>query len=413
MKAEIITIGDEILIGQIIDTNSQWIGQELNKIGVSVYQITSIQDDKQHILNAFKEAQERVDIVIITGGLGQTKDDITKKTIAEFFNDTEIIVYQEVIEHIKGLFKKMNHPFREIQKTQANLPSKATLLKNRYGTAPGMWFYENETVFVSLPGVPYEMKGLITFEVLPRIQQQFKLPFIIHKTIMTYGQGESTIAERIEDFENNLPPVVKLAYLPSFGRVRLRLSGKGENKAVLEALLDAAVAEIYELIPEIITGLDDDASLEKRVGALLKAKNKTICTAESLTGGKIAATLVSIAGASSYYKGSFVPYNAATKISMLNVSAETIEKHSVVSKEVALEMARGAKEKLQTNYAIAVTGNAGPTTDKNDKSLGTIFIALVSDSKEVVEEFNFGQPREKVINRTVSKSLEILQREIL
>ena len=413
MKAEIITIGDEILIGQIIDTNSQWIGQELNKIGVSVYQITSIQDDKQHILNAFKEAQERVDIVIITGGLGPTKDDITKKTIAEFFNDTEIIVYQEVIEHIKGLFKKMNHPFREIQRTQANLPSKATLLKNSFGTAPGMWFYENNTVFVSLPGVPYEMKGLITSEVLPRIQQQFKLPFIIHKTIMTYGQGESTIAERIEDFENNLPPVLKLAYLPSFGRVRLRLSGKGEDKAVLEALLDAAVAEVYQLIPEIITGLDDDTSLEKRVGALLKAKNKTICTAESLTGGKIAATLVSIAGASAYYKGSFVTYNAGTKISMLNVSAKTIEKHSVVSKEVALEMARGAKEKLQTNYAIAVTGNAGPTTDKNDKSLGTIFIALVSDSKEVVEEFNFGQPREKVINRTVSKSLEILQREIL
>ena len=413
MKAEIITIGDEILIGQIVDTNSQWIGQELNKIGVSVYQITSIQDDRKHILNAFKEAQERVDIVIITGGLGPTKDDITKKTIAEFFNDTEIIVYQEVIDHIKGLFKKMDLPFREIQKTQANLPSKATLLNNSFGTAPGMWFYENKTVFVSLPGVPYEMKGLITSEVLPRIQQQFKLPFIIHKTIMTYGQGESTIAERIEDFENNLPPLVKLAYLPSFGSVRLRLSGKGEDKAVLEELLDAAVAEIYQLIPEIITGLDDDASLEKRVGALLKAKNKTICTAESLTGGKIASKLVSIAGASVYYKGSFVAYNAATKISMLNVSAKTIEKHSVVSKEVALEMARGAKQKLQTNYAIAVTGNAGPTTDKNDKSLGTIFIALVSDSKEVVEEFNFGQPREKVINRTVSKSLEILQREIL
>ena len=413
MKAEIITIGDEILIGQIRDTNSQWIGQELNKIGVSVYQITSIQDDKQHILNAFKEAQERVDIVIITGGLGPTKDDITKKTIAEFFNNTEVIVHQEVIDHIKILFKKMNLPFREIQKTQAHLPSKATLLKNSFGTAPGMWFYENKTVFVSLPGVPYEMKGLITSEVLPRIQQQFKLPFIIHKTIMTYGQGESTIAERIEDFENNLPPLVKLAYLPSFGSVRLRLSGKGEDKAVLEELLDAAVAEVYQLIPEIITGLDDDASLEKRVGALLKAKNETICTAESLTGGKIAAKLVSIAGASLYYKGSFVAYNAATKISMLNVSAKTIEKYSVVSKEVALEMARGAKEKLQTNYAIAVTGNAGPTPDKSDKSLGTVFIALVSDFKEVVEEFNFGQPREKVINRTVSKSLEILQREIL
>ena len=413
MKAEIITIGDEILIGQIIDTNSQWIGQELNKIGVSVYQISSIQDDEQHILNAFKEAQERVDIVIITGGLGPTKDDITKKTIAKFFQDTEVVIYQEVIDHIKGLFDKMKHPFREIQKTHAHLPSKATLLKNVFGTAPGMWFYENDTVFVSLPGVPYEMKGLMTTEVLPRIQQQFKLPFIIHKTIMTYGQGESTIAERIEDFENNLPMGIKLAYLPSYGRVRLRLSGIGEDKLALENMLNAAVEEVYQLIPEIITGLDDDASLEKRVGELLKAKNETICTAESLTGGKIAATLVSIAGSSAYYKGSIVAYSAATKIKLLNVSAKTIEKHSVVSKEVALEMARGAKEQLQTNYALAVTGNAGPTTDKNDKSLGTIFIALVSDSKEVVEEFNFGQPRQKVINRTVSKSLEILQREIL
>jgi len=218
MQAEIITIGDEILIGQIVDTNSQWIGQQLNKIGVSVYQITSIQDDKQHILNAFKEAQERVDIVIITGGLGPTKDDITKKTIAEFFNDDEIIEYPEVVAHIKGLFKKINHPFKEIQRTQAQLPSKATYLQNNFGTAPGMWFYENETVFVSLPGVPYEMKGLITNQVLPRIQQQFKLPFIIHKTIMTYGQGESTIAERIEDFENNLASHIKLAYLPSFGK---------------------------------------------------------------------------------------------------------------------------------------------------------------------------------------------------
>jgi nicotinamide-nucleotide amidase len=413
MKAEIITIGDEILIGQIVDTNSQWIGQELNKIGVSIYQITSIQDDKQHILNAFKEAQERVDIVIITGGLGPTKDDITKKTIAEFFNDTAVTEYQEVLYHIKRLFKKMDLPFREIQKTQAQLPSKATLLMNNFGTAPGMWFFENETVFVSLPGVPYEMKGLMTHEVLPRIQQQFKLPFIIHKTIMTYGQGESTIAERIEDFENNLPSAIKLAYLPSFGRVRLRLSGKGENKVRLEGLLDKAVAEVYQLIPEIITGLDDDASLEKRVGELLKRKHETICTAESITGGKIAATLVSIAGSSAYYKGSFVAYTAATKISLLNVDAKTIEKYSLVSKEVALEMARGAKEKLQTNYAVAVTGNAGPTTDENDKSLGTVFIALVSDCKEVVEEFNFGQPREKVINRTVSKSLEILRREIL
>ncbi len=413
MKAEIITIGDEILIGQIVDTNSQWIGTELNKIGVSVYQISSIQDDKQHILNALKEAQERVDIVILTGGLGPTKDDITKKTIAEFFHDDEIVEYPEVLEHIKGLFRKINHPFKEVQRFQAQLPSKATLLMNNFGTAPGMWFYENNTVFVSLPGVPYEMKGLITNQVLPRIQQQFKLPFIIHKTIMTYGQGESTIAERIEDFENNLPIYIKLAYLPSFGKVRLRLSAKGENKEILEKELNEKVAAIYQLIPEIISGLDDDRSLEKRVGELLKKNNKTIGTAESITGGKIAATMVSIEGSSAYYKGSFVTYSAETKINLLGVLPETIQKYSVVSKEVALEMAKGAKERLQTNYAIAVTGNAGPTTDHNDKSVGLVYVAFVSDEKEFVEEFNFGQPREKVINRTVSKSLEILYRELI
>jgi len=413
MNAEIITIGDEILIGQIVDTNSQWIGQQLNKIGVSVYQISSIQDDKQHILNALKEAQERVDIVIITGGLGPTKDDITKKTIAEFFNNDEIIEYPEVVAHIKGLFKRIKFPFKEVQRAQAQLPSKATLLMNNFGTAPGMWFYENKTVFVSLPGVPYEMKGLVTSEVLPRIQQQFKLPFILHKTIMTYGQGESMIAERIEDFEDNLPTYIKLAYLPSFGKVRLRLSAKGENKEIIEKVLDEKVDELYQLIPEIITGIDDDSSLEKRVGVLLKKSNKTISTAESITGGKIASTLVSVAGSSAYYKGSFVTYSAETKINLLGVSLETIKKHTVASKEVALEMARGVKEKLDTNYAIAVTGNAGPTTDHNDKSVGIVYIAFVSDDKEIVQEFDFGQPREKVINRTVSKSLEILQKEIL
>jgi nicotinamide-nucleotide amidase len=412
MKAEIITIGDEILIGQIVDTNSQFISQELNKIGVSVYQITSIQDDQQHILNALKEAQERVDIVIITGGLGPTKDDITKKTIAQFFNDTEFIEYPEVIEHIQKLFAKINHPFKEIQRYQAQLPSKATLLMNHFGTAPGMWFFEKNTVFISLPGVPYEMKGLMTTEVLPRIQKQFKLSFILHKTIMTYGQGESTIAEIIEDFENNLPSHIKLAYLPSFGKVRLRLSAKGENKEQLENELTTKIEEIYQLIPDIITGLDDESSLEKTIGDLLIKNGKTICTAESLTGGKIAATLVSIAGSSAYYKGSFVTYSAETKINLLGVLPETIQKNTVVSKEVALEMATNAKEKFKTNYAIAVTGNAGPTTDHNDKSVGLVFIALVSDEKVIVEEFNFGEPREKVINRTVSKSLEILRKEL-
>ena len=412
MKAEIITIGDEILIGQIVDTNSQWIGTELNKIGVSVYQISSIQDDKQHILNALKEAQERVDIVIITGGLGPTKDDITKHTIAEYFNDT-LALNEEVVQHIKDLFAKYNIPFSESNRLQGMVPTKATYLKNEYGTAPGMWFFENNTVFVSLPGVPSEMKGLMENEVLPKIRKEFQLPFIIHKTLITYGQGESVVAERIEDFENNLPNFIKLAYLPDFGSVRLRLSAKGNHKKILEDTLQEKIDELYQLIPDIISGFDDGGKIEDRIGILLKEKGKTVSTAESLTGGKIAATLVSVAGSSTYYKGSIISYAAETKINLLGVSSKTIKKHSVVSKEVAVEMAKGAKEKLKTNYAIAVTGNAGPSTDNTDKSVGVVFIAIATDSAVFVEEFNFGKPRGRVIDKTVNKSLQLLLKEIL
>jgi nicotinamide-nucleotide amidase len=412
MKAEIITIGDEILIGQIVDTNSQWIGTELNKIGVSVYQISSIQDDKQHILNALKEAQERVDIVIITGGLGPTKDDITKHTIAEYFNDT-LALNEEVVDHIKDLFAKYNIPFSESNRLQGMVPTKATYLKNEYGTAPGMWFFENNTVFVSLPGVPSEMKGLMENEVIPKIRKEFQLPFIIHKTLITYGQGESVVAERIEDFENNLPNFIKLAYLPDFGSVRLRLSAKGNHKKILEDTLQEKIDELYQLIPDIISGFDDGGKIEDRIGILLKEKGKTVSTAESLTGGKIAATLVSVAGSSTYYKGSIISYAAETKINLLGVSAKTIKKHSVVSKEVAVEMAKGAKEKLKTNYAIAVTGNAGPSTDNTDKSVGVVFIAIATDSAVFAEEFNFGKPRGRVIDKTVNKSLQLLLKEIL
>ncbi|MDO6812015.1 competence/damage-inducible protein A [Tenacibaculum soleae] len=413
MKAEIITIGDEILIGQIVDTNSQWIGQELNKIGVSVYQITSIQDERQHILNALKEAETRADIVILTGGLGPTKDDITKKTIAEYFNDDKVVEYPEVIEHIKGLFKKIKHPFNEVQRYQAELPSKATLLMNHFGTAPGMWFYENNTIFVSLPGVPYEMKGLISNTVLPKIQKKFKLPFILHKTIMTVGVGETIIAERIEEWENNLPTHIKIAYLPSFGKVRLRVSAKGNNKECLEKEVADKISLLHALISDVIVGYDDEASIEKSVTTLLKNNNKTLSVAESLTGGKIAAQLVSVPGASSYFKGGFITYTAELKMQLLGVKKEVIEKYTVVSKQVAKEMAVGCLEKLKTDYAIAVTGNAGPTTDHNDKSIGLVYIAIASQSNVEVHEFNFGQPREKVINRTVTKAFELLNASLL
>jgi nicotinamide-nucleotide amidase len=413
MNAEIITIGDEILIGQITDTNSQWMATELNKIGVSVYQITSIQDDREHILKALSEAEGRADIILITGGLGPTKDDITKKTIAEYFQDEEMVDYPEVTEHIKRLFKTYKIPYRDVQRLQALLPSKATLLMNHFGTAPGMWFYENDTVFVSMPGVPYEMKGLMTKHVMPRIRKQFHLPYIIHRTIMTYGQGESTIAERIEDWEENLPKFIKLAYLPSFGRVRLRLSAKGQNKQILEDALKVKIAELYDIIGDIITGLDHNGSIERYVGGLLKKFNATVSTAESLTGGKIASTIVSVPGASTYFKGSLVVYSEEMKKELLGVSAATIDTYTVVSAEVAKEMAEKARQKTNTDYAIAVTGNAGPTTDKTDTSVGVVYIAIASVSGVECQEFNFDQPREKVINRTVNKSLQLLQEEIL
>ena len=412
MNAEVITIGDEILIGQTTDTNSQWIGEQLNKIGVSVYQITTIQDDKQHILNALKEAENRVDIVIITGGLGPTKDDITKKTIAQYFDDQNMIEYPEVTENIQRMFKKYNIPYNKVQQFQAQLPSKAIMLMNRFGTAPGMWFYENNTVFVSMPGVPYEMKGLMKYEVIPRIQKQFKLPFIIHKTILTYGQGESIIAERIEDWQENLPSFIKLAYLPSFGRVRLRLTAKGSNKEILEQSLEKELKTLCVILSDIITGTETGVSIEKHIGHLLKKNKKTLCTAESVTGGKIAATIVSVAGSSSYFKGSFVAYSPEIKQKLLEISSSLIQQHSVVSSEVVSQMALSAKEKMKTDYAIAVTGNAGPTKDKTDASVGAIFIAIASKQGIRVEEFNFGQPREKVINKTVNKSLELLAQEI-
>ena len=413
MNAEIITIGDEILIGQIVDTNSQWIGKELNKIGVSVYQISSIQDEEQHILNAFYEAQTRADIVIVTGGLGPTKDDITKKTIAKFFNDQEVVEYPEVIDHIRRMFKKYNIPYTKVQQFQAQLPSKARLLMNQMGTAPGMWFYENNTVFVSMPGIPYEMKGLMKHEVIPRIQEQFKLPFIIHKTVMTYGQGESIIAERIESWANKLPNFIKLAYLPSFGRVRLRLSAKGPEKQVLEDRLDSVLQELYVLLSDIITGHESGVSIEEHIGNLLKDSGKTLCTAESVTGGKIASTLVSVAGSSLYFNGGIVAYSSKMKQDLLGIPDHTIKKYSVVNAEVVEAMAISARKKTNSDYAIAVSGNAGPSSDNTSTAVGVVFIAIASAKGVQVKEFNFGHPREKVINRTVNKSLQMLQQEIL
>ena len=412
MQAEIITIGDEILIGQILDSNSKWIATELNKIGVSVYQITSIQDDKVHILEALKNAQSKVDIVILTGGLGPTKDDITKLTLAEYFNDV-LILNSEIVEHIKVMFAKVNYPFTEVNKNQALVPSKCTPLFNTVGTAPGMWFETNNKVVISLPGVPFEMKTLMSLSVLPKIQETFKLPFILHKTILTYGMGESMVAARIEDWENNLPNFVKLAYLPSYGNVRLRLSAKGNTKKELEIAVNIEVDKLTSIIGDIIIGFDEDETIEVSIGQLLKEKKQTISITESCTGGSICKRITAIPGASNYFMGGIIAYNAAIKVNELGVKKYLIDEFSVVSSEVAEAMALGIQQKYQTTFAIATTGNAGPTTDITDTTVGTVFIAIATPSDVYSEEFFFGKPREKVIERATNKALEMIRKEIL
>ncbi len=412
MQAEIITIGDEILIGQILDSNSKWIAEELNKIGVSVYQITSIQDDKQHILKAVAAAEENADIILLTGGLGPTKDDITKHTLVKYFDD-RLVMHNDVAKHIKQLFAKINYSYTDLDIEQAMLPKKASILKNYLGTASGMWFEKHKKVFISLPGVPNEMKGLIKNSVLSKLQESFHLPFIVHRTVQTIGMGESKVAQRIENWENDLPSIIKLAYLPSYGRLRLRLTAKGSDKIELEEAVQEAIDKLYHIIGDIIVGSGNSGSLEASIQELLVGNDQTLSIAESCTGGSVAKMITSVAGASQYFCGSAVMYSAKAKKEILKVASKTIEKYSVVSKEVAEEMALQSKKIFATDYAIATTGNAGPTTDKTDKSVGVVFIAIATPNYVLVKEFNFGQPREKVIERTSVKSLEMLRKEIL
>ncbi|NVN19572.1 competence/damage-inducible protein A [Muricauda sp. HICW] len=414
MQAEIITIGDEILIGQIVDTNSAFISKELNRIGVSVYQITSIQDDKHHILRSLKEAGERSSVVIITGGLGPTKDDVTKHTLCEFFDD-ELIQDDSVLHHIEELFKKyITTPISDLNREQAMVPSKATVLHNEFGTAPGIWMKKGETAFISLPGVPYEMKNLMTSAVLPKIIEEYKRPHIVHKTILTYGMGESAIAEKLEDWENNLPPFIKFAYLPNIGSVRLRLSAKGEDKDALLAGIEEQVKKLYPIIGEIIYGEEEeDGRVEKQIGTLLTDKKMTLSTAESFTGGSIAERITSVPGASAYFKGSMVCYATEAKINVLGVPRELIDEHSVVSEEVAIAMANGVKNKLGTDFSIATTGNAGPTKGDSDAEVGTVYIGIGTPKGTFAHKFVMGKHRDRVVKKSVNKAFELLYKEIL
>ena len=413
MKATIVTIGDEILIGQIVDTNSGYIAKALDKIGVQTTEMLSISDDKNHILSTFKSLQNKVDLVIITGGLGPTKDDITKHTFCEYFDDVlvrNLEIEKFVIDLIETVMKR---PASQMNKDQALLPSKAQVLYNKVGTAPGMWMKKENTVYISLPGVPYEMKYLVDNEIIPKVVKEYQRPYIIHKTILTYGQGESLVAERIEEWENNLPEFIKLAYLPNPGRVRLRLTARGTNQETLEKAIQENVESLTKIISDIIVGFDEDETIEVVIGRLLKQKNYTISTAESISGGRIAEKITSISGASNYFRGSVVSYATDTKVSVLNVPQQAINEHGVVSKEVAEAMAIGIQKVMKTDFAIATTGNAGPTKEDGKAEVGIVCIAIATPNGIFSEEFNFGQPREKVIDRTVNKAFEILQKELL
>ncbi len=412
MKAEIITIGDEILIGQIIDTNSAFIAQELNKIGVSVYQITSVQDDKTHILEAFQAAEKNVDIVVITGGLGPTKDDITKTTLAQYFEDT--LVYDEaVLENIKYLWKSfVKQPLLQVNIDQSLVLSKAIALMNKSGSAPGMWLEKNNTVFISLPGVPYEMKGLMNDEVLPRISQKFKRPFILHKTLLTYGLGESIIAERIKEWESTLPESIKLAYLPNLGRVRLRLSSKGFDKEAIIDGVNAQVAALIPLISDVFVGFEEQSSIEQIIGNQLTKLGRTLSIAESCTGGKIAENITAHSGASNYFKGGLVAYAMDSKIDILKVNPELIKAHSVVSNQVAEAMAENVRQLFASDYGLATTGNAGPTKGDSEAEIGTVCIAIATPSGVFSQQFNFGKQRLRVVQKAVTMAFTLFQKEI-
>ncbi len=412
MRAEIITIGDEILIGQIVDTNSAYLASELNKIGVSVYQITSVQDDRTHILEALSAAESRVELVLITGGLGPTKDDITKRTLCEYLGDT-LVEDPGVLAHVEYLFRThLKRPVTELNRQQALVPSRATVLPNQHGTAPGMWLQGKRAVLVSLPGVPYEMKELFREQVAPRITTAFRRPVLLHQTLITYGMGESTIAERLESWEDALPPHMKLAYLPNLGKVRLRLSARGEDPNELRAELAARISSLKDLISDILYGEEDGAPLEVSLCDRFVAKKATLATAESFTGGAIASLLCSVPGASAYFTGSVVSYATGVKTRVLGVPQALVDTHTVVSAEVARAMAEGVRKLMQTDYALATTGNAGPTKGESDAPVGTVYLAVAGPEGTEVHPFSMGGHRERVVQKSVNKALEILWREI-
>lgn len=410
MKAEIITIGDELLIGQTVDTNSAWIGAELSRLGFDVYRRISIHDLRNDILDTLNEVAGRSDVVLITGGLGPTSDDITKQTLCEFF-DSDLIINDEVLAMVENMIKKRGFHMIEKNRRQAEVPSSCRVLLNAVGTAPGMWFEKQKTIFISMPGVPHEMKYIMSEHVLPELNKRFSSQTIIHRTIMTYGEMEARLAETLSDFEASLPDEVKLAYLPASGIIKLRLTGIGSNKNLLEIKVNEQVDKLCRIIPELIFA-DEEETMESVVGKIMKTKGLTVCTAESCTGGRIANMITSIPGSSAYFKGSVVAYDNEVKKNLLGVPADMLEKDGAVSRHVVERMAEGVKKLLKTDFSIATSGIAGPDGGTINKPVGTLWIAAASEQGIVSENHVFGGDRMNNINRFSIAALNLLRRQV-
>jgi nicotinamide-nucleotide amidase len=406
MLAEIITIGDEILIGQIVDTNSAWMARELNNIGIRVKQISSVSDDRQHILTALAEAGKRADIILITGGLGPTKDDITKTTLAEYFG-VGMVENNDALANVVNIFAKYNRPLLEVNRLQAQVPQNCEVILNKNGTAPGMWFNVEGKIYISMPGVPHEMMYMMEEDVLPKLKSTLKLPFIIHKTILTVGEGESFLAERIADIEDSLPSFIKLAYLPKPGQVRLRLSGYGDDKELVSNKLNEFAAKIVERVGNVVAA-EEDIPIEKAILNFMAAKGLTLSVAESCTGGYISQLFTQHPGSSKVFFGGAISYSYELKESILGVKPDTLLTYGAVSEETATEMVQGALSKFKSDYAIAVTGIAGPDGGTAEKPVGTVWIAVASQQKLVVRKFTFGSKRQQNIERSATAALGLL-----
>lgn len=417
MNAEILTIGDEILIGQVINTNSVWLAQELTLAGIKVVHMTSISDEEQAIVRAFEQAGERADLVFITGGLGPTKDDVTKKAFAGYFG-AELVMDEEVLSTVENYFTRLGKQIKEMHRRQALVPQGCTVIRNSNGTAPGMWMKKNKTVYISMPGVPYEMKGMMLDSILPKIKQEYSLPDIYHKSVLTQGIGETTIASRVEAWEDALAgKSISLAYLPEPGSVRLRLSAHGAPAETLKNKVAAEIRQLDSLIGEYIYGYETYGeprpSLASIVSQLLRERGQTLALAESCTGGYIASLFTAIPGASEVFRGAIVPYTNTAKHELLQVDKDLFSSVGAVSQEVVEQLAREVRTRLHSDYAISVSGIAGPTGGTPGKPVGTVWIAVAGPGRVLALKFQFGDDRQRNITMTAASAINLLRKFIL